>query len=285
MLTQSQCNEFILNPSRNPLTRRAIKIDGPTHKKLTNWCAAYSKNIPKPSRNEKPVPIPNSTKKKDKSSDEETEKKERKPLIQSVCIMVFGLGCSETPEENYRYIEKLYTRNFGMQVIAMCNPKLGNTISTILKSVCYIIPNLKSKFVQEVCEKVEYFLRQKIRVYLIGHSYGGCVVARVAELFCLNKFITNPDLIILTFGSIYIPEQKKVNGLNVSHYMFRDDVALKCNKLVYEKDQRSDVKWLRPINYATPVKRKFSLFGTETEWEYHNSYNIEDLFKQNIIKD
>ena len=257
-MLKQQCDEFLLNPTRNPITGRAIKIDGPTYKKLMTECAKFKSE----------------TKKKPSTSPEF-----RNPPIPKkiVCLMVIGLGCSEMTPEELIITEKQFSNQTNLNVKILCNTKLGDTISTIVKSVCFIKPSLKSKFVQDIFAQVMSLLKQNNKVLLVGHSYGGCVVARVAELMFSQNIIPNQnEMTFLTFGSIYIPEQC-LTGLNIFHYMYRDDVALKCNKLHHIKNKGCDVVWLRPNNYSTPAKHTFSFFGTSSEWNIHNSYDVAGL--------
>lgn len=44
-LNKKQCEQFILNDTINPLTKRNIKKHGPTYKKLENECLQYKKKI------------------------------------------------------------------------------------------------------------------------------------------------------------------------------------------------------------------------------------------------
>jgi hypothetical protein len=242
LLTVEQCQVFVEQPSKNPLTGRTIKLNGPTYNKILLSCS----KIIKPKK--------------------EVKKKE-------VCIYVVGLGCSEVNPEAYKEEAERISSRMKMPVHLLCNQSLKNTLFQIAKTVCYLKPSLKNVFVQEVYTLVKKYIVEDYNVYLIGSSYGGSVVSRVAELFDTTD---SNKLIITTFGSIYIPD--KILNMNIIHYMYRNDVALKCNKLDYHKD-RSDVKWLRPNDYKTPVKPKFSFFGTDEEWQSHNNYDIYKLFK------
>ena len=121
------------------------------------------------------------------------------------------------------------------------------------------------------------YSKEEYEIFIFGFSYGGSIAARIAEI--LNR--TNkphPNIHIHTFGSIYVPSPERVKGINLTSYMYLNDVALKCNGLDRYKDEH--VVWLRRPNFKTPTQIKKTLFGTEEEWESHNSYSI---YPQRII--
>ena len=239
ILTEAQCAEFLANKKRNPLTGRAININGPTYRKLLESC-----------------------KKKVNFAS---------PIVQVQvvkCILVVGLGCNSLSEEDIRNIAK----SIPLDTEVMCNMSTGNTMTSIVQSVCYLKPSFKNEFIQSVYKKTKEYLAKGIKVSLVGHSYGGCVVSRIAELIVIESPWLSRNLAITTFGSIYIPDQKDVKDINLVHYMYHHDVALKCNKL-NDGEVRSDVKWLRP-NLAEPFKKKFTLFGSDIEWAIHNAYDM-----------
>jgi hypothetical protein len=85
----------------------------------------------------------------------------------------------------------------------------------------------------------------------------------------------HPNLHIITFGSIYVPKPERTLGVDLKHFMFINDVALKCNKLGKHGKREEYVIWLQPPSSQTITKTKKSIFGTKEEWEAHNAYNFE----------
>ena len=195
---------------------------------------------------------------------------------QKVCfIFVYGLGC-HTNLPNLAEWQTYYTNISRSEVNVFCDGKVGSILFDSVKQVCFIPPSIKNSFVARVYEKILESVKSHDKVYIGGHSYGGAVVSTIAK-HCdrhmdhnvLNKLEFN------TFGSIYIP--KDVTNANIKHYMYTNDVALKCNKLQV-KEKVKNVKWLN-VGDKTPV-RKFSLFGTKKEWDIHNQYKeyIKEFF-------
>lgn len=113
-----------------------------------------------------------------------------------------------------------------------------------------IITYNKAKYnnlINKIHEQTQKLLDKNVYVSLIGYSHGGFIVSRVAEIMA-SKYSDKSKLAITTFGSTYIPkfgDVRGLNGVNIMHYMYRDDIALGENKLDFKIDQRSDVRWLR----------------------------------------
>jgi pimeloyl-ACP methyl ester carboxylesterase len=155
----------------------------------------------------------------------------------------------------------------------MCNPSVRSAVSNVAKTYCSIIPSKKNAFVQRVLATVLRYLRAGKTVHLMGHSYGGSVAARIAEIFSAAN-APHPNLVISTFGSVYIPQPARTAGVRVRHFMYVNDVALRCNALDPKQHRREwGVTWVEPSTDA-PAKKasKLALFGTRAEWSIHNSY-------------
>jgi electron transfer flavoprotein alpha subunit len=100
-------------------------------------------------------------------------------------------------------------------------------------------------------------LKEGNNVMLIGHSYGGAIVSRVAEKLnmCPIKDVVN--LQVATFGSICISDAEDVRNICMKQFMFTNDIMLKFNNLKYDD---SHVTWL--------------YVGDRGKWSAHNSYAI-----------
>lgn len=160
--------------------------------------------------------------------------------------------------------------------------KNANVIKNIAKVILKFNPSKNDLFVQEVLDEIKDYMKQDVRIILIGHSYGGAVVSRVAEH--LNKSIkksTNSDnkLQVATFGSIYISEKRKVKNINILNYMFTKDVVLKINGLRQPKQvnniniDRNRVVWFNHNAKYT------------SRWDIHNDYTdmiYEVILTKNI---
>lgn len=196
-------------------------------------------------------------------------------------MLVLGYGCNAVSAKQTdnckKSMHRALTDHLGRttvdEIVLFCNQSKLSTVYDIATTYCSIKPSLSNHFVKEVFDHVVEHLKQGHIVSLAGHSYGGSVVARVTELLA-KKQSTSLGRVLnqfraATFGSIYVPESSTVDGINVAHYMYVNDVALKCNGLA-RPDAR--VKWLRTPNYQSPLQKQFAFLGNEDEWIAHNSY-------------
>lgn len=190
--------------------------------------------------------------------------------MRRILIFVLGLGCNETEQ-----IRVSLQKYFRTPCIVMCNKSLGKTIVNIGKTVCYLPPSKKSKFVHEVFYEVLEHANRDYNVTVVGHSYGGSVVSRVAEILT-DKGITKTNIRMITTGSIYVPKPNLTKNANIRHLMFKNDVALRCNHLNPRTDTYVD--WLVHKTHKNYEPKFFNIFGSGTEWEVHNDY-FEILYK------
>lgn len=195
--------------------------------------------------------------------------------MKRILIFVLGLGCSET---NLTSIQMELQRFFRIQCVVMCNKSIQKTLRNIGKTVCYLPPSKKSAFVNEVFYEVINYANRDYNVIVVGHSYGGSVVSRVAELFT-DRRITRKNVQMITTGSIYVPKPLLTRSVNIRHIMFTNDVALRCNHLNPIHD--TYVEWLKHKKYKNYEPKFFNIFGSGTEWEIHNDY-IDIIY--NILK-
>jgi len=192
-------------------------------------------------------------------------------------IVVYGLGC-HADSENLQFISNYLSSHTRIPIDVMCDQsELLSVGSTIAATYCKITPWKWDKFVQSVYNNVKRSISEGFNVILIGHSYGGSVAARVAEIFN-NSPEPEPNVEIVTMGSIYIPKEDSVKNVKIKNFMYTYDVALKCNGL---KENDNRVTWLD----SKLPKPKFSFLGTVEQWKVHVNYEdliIKILKNQNI---
>jgi hypothetical protein len=235
-LTAEQCLQFTRKQTVNPITKKKIQFHGYVHKQLMKSCN-----------------------------------------IKNIMIQVVGLGCSSVDKQQLDMDEAYLAYNVGMSCRIYCNQSIVKTLYDVSKTCIKFIPSKKNKFVQYVFNEVKQYIDKGYNVFLVGHSYGGSVVSRIAEI--LHREVSQGSIYVnrlnaITLGSIYVPRPERTHGVNIYHYMFENDVALKCNELGKKGIKESHVTWLQQRNYIAPSKKKKSIFGTNEEWEAHNSYNF-----------
>jgi hypothetical protein len=244
-LTEAQASQFLANPSVNPVTKRKIKYGLDTYLRLMQ-------------------------------SIQEIRSQTYRPCRQHILIVVIGLGCSSIDPKRIEEIRMSIVNALDIvvdQVILMCNPSYVSAAYDVAQTYCNIRPGLNNAFVKEVAAKVTTHMDAGDNVSLVGFSYGGSVVSRVGELFKKASRFSR-QLSIATFGSIYVPTQERVAGIDITHFMYVNDVALKCNGLNHKTpDPKKPVEWLRRKSYVTPVHKEFTFLGTSKEWAVHGSYD------------
>lgn len=190
-----------------------------------------------------------------------------------VALMVVGLGCSVQDAAAMQQIRDTLAPVMGMPIEILCNPSLASTIRNIAKTYCHIIPSKKDPFVQKVKEMTLAHLAAGKKVHLMGFSYGGSVAARVAESISGDGPRLS-GLRVSTYGSVYVPDPSRTVGVRTRHFLYANDVALRCNSMNPGKHGASwHVTWLLPAGGA-PARRgpKYLPFGTRKEWVSHNDY-------------
>jgi hypothetical protein len=222
-----------------------------------------------------------------------------------IILFIPGLGCHlELSRKNRNSQEKLnipyyilddtskeITKRIGINAEAICSKKVSGTVKNIVKTVCHIRPSKDDAFVKVVFSRIKELLGEEKRVILVGHSYGGSVVSRVAEIVNSEKDMSlYKKLFCMTLGSIYIPKKEKLDKIhkNVFHVMFYGDVAVKCNKLntpSIDDEEEIDapyIRWYIGSMGETAVKQR-SIFGTRLQWITHNQYNLS--FLDELLRD
>ena len=113
---------------------------------------------------------------------------------------------------------KFYTQQVPNAIKTILRINLNDRLNYIMRLYTYIIDMLKTH-----------------NVVVMGFSYGGSVVSRLAELFTKDSLYKDtsriPGLYMATFGSIYVPKVLKTHKVNVTHYLYERDIAIICNKL------------------------------------------------------
>ena len=203
------------------------------------------------------------------------------PSLPVKFIQHVGLGCTEAglfkPEDNG---VKVFPDVSGAQVTMLCKPSLVGTLKSIGGIKLGLPPKHDDTWVQECIGVVKSALKAtpESEVILIGHSFGGAVSNVVAEYFSeIDKFERDENvrgdikrmrdrLHVCTLGSVLI--KSDVRNVDIRSYMHRQDVATRLNSC--DKADSCPLTWLgEPAEF-----RKFSVFGTPTEWMYHNSYGM-----------
>ena len=200
------------------------------------------------------------------------------PKYMYCAIIVLGLGCHVNSEKGFVARDQRESESTLVDVTHMCNFSLINTLRTIANVyTCSVLPKTNSTYVQLVKSTVMSKLENKQYkgVYLIGHSYGGAVVCKVAELLN-NEAISNfylDRLRVATMGSIHISRSALTSNVNIIHYMHTHDVSIKCNK-IEKKHNYQNVVWFKEMDRdSLSPKRKGvvdNILGTKEEWKVHN---------------
>lgn len=183
-------------------------------------------------------------------------------------IVVYGYGCDvfqKNLKNRSRTLQQVKHPSFG-SVDVFCNDKEPRSMTydiwkTLVKRGILLEP---TPFVRKIIDEVCRSLRRKERVTLVGHSYGGSVVSRVAmylKTHCSNVDISR--LRVLTYGSIFIPPQHVTHGISIKHTVYSNDIAKMCHKKSSTCPKQDNVHILTPrfwnpivshMNYDTMIE-------------------------------
>lgn len=150
-------------------------------------------------------------------------------------IVVYGYGCDvfqKDLQDRRNTLQSIKHPSYGA-VDVFCNEKEPKSMTydiwkTLVRRRILLEP---TPFVKQIINHVCESLRRKERVTLVGHSYGGSVVSRVAMY--LKKHCSNVDtslLKIVTYGSIFIPPLHVTHGISIKHVIYSNDIAKMCHK-------------------------------------------------------
>ena len=156
-------------------------------------------------------------------------------------------------------------RRLGMPARVFCD-RLSRTLLTIGKTACAMRPSGSSAMVKEVAGWAEHYTKVGFDVVLVGHSYGGSVVAACAE----GMKRRNPRLHMVTLGSIYVPGPSRTPYADIRHVVNVGDIAMKCNGLDPGRDG-AFVEFRETDAGARPSLRK--------RWALHRAYSVDDAVR------
>jgi hypothetical protein len=171
-------------------------------------------------------------------------------VLPTIIYFFNGMGCNPTTTGN----RKQFLDNHAL--LYKCHPKgTKAALRAIFSAKFNLSPTKNSSYVEEVVQEIYTNLKGANNTIIYGHSFGGLIVNRIAQLLnnlkdiiqfnCkLNNDVSNnlindtedelkntPQLICATFGSIYISKFEKTSNINIINYMSSDDVALRLLKL------------------------------------------------------
>lgn len=195
----------------------------------------------------------------------------------SVLFIIVGLGCSMQSKNDRIYYSKRYSEHYGMPTHYMCNTVERKSVKNIAKTVCGIRPSLKSTFVVKVLTMMKDYMSKGYKVYASGHSYGGSVISRIALALSMDPSFDPIMFSALTFGSIYVPE---TIGVDITHYMYNNDVALRCNGL--KPGQGKNVIWMSHPHETKARQKWWTVAGNRYEWMIHNDYDTSKYISEMI---
>jgi hypothetical protein len=170
-------------------------------------------------------------------------------------IVVYGYGCDMAGAAKARRSALNQIRRERKKftyIDVLCNEKRSKSMTANIARRLASPPNSlrTTAYVNEVMDRVIASLLSGEKVTLVGYSYGGSVVSRVA-IGLKNMFGKVPNLKAITLGSIYIPSPAKTQGINISHYVYDNDIAGLCHK---RSPKCSFVKFLKPKNGYNGLK-------------------------------
>jgi hypothetical protein len=114
-------------------------------------------------------------------------------------------------------------------------------------------------------------LHEGYEVLIVGHSYGGAIASKMAELFNVAESSIRPRVHIVTLGSIYIPKTKLIKDVDLVHYMHVYDISLRCNSLEKKVNHNNKhIIWIKSLEGQS--KSPHGIFAAAKEWQYHKSY-------------
>lgn len=183
-----------------------------------------------------------------------------------VGLYIPGLGCHQMSDLEEYSREFMHRYNYD-EFHTLCNNNIHDTIRNIAMRIIRLRPSQKRDFIQQVYSIVIYYLQHSYRIIIIGHSYGGSVVSRIAELLSIDDSISNAlrnHVQMATFGSIYIPKPNRTVNTHIFHFMDSNDISLKIipykpprGNYGYYIDDDNKIVWLNN--------------GINGKWNTHNN--------------
>ncbi len=210
----------------------------------------------------------------------------------TVWYYIFGMGCELYFEPGYgpesgprpgsEFLARLYTAeisrtaNIPEENIKLRCAKTKSAQNCILKTYFSMMPLTESKFLNSLVDEVTSDMNNESykKVVVFGHSFGGAIVNRLAEIMNLNGETNLSKLYLATFGSIYLANEERINKINIFNYMSNADVAIMCNKLPQIRFEDMHTKLmlndriicaLPPEDKSTKTKQ-LCLYKYSTKW-------------------
>jgi hypothetical protein len=174
-------------------------------------------------------------------------------------IFVEGLGCQfDTDSESflegvintakYEIHEKNKEDNvlFNTEKVSSkssCNEHYIEQLKNVATTWMGFVPTKNRTYINDLYETILNLLYTPNNVILVmGFSYGGSVVSRIAELLTRNVNIPLDEethkirnLYMGTFGSIYVPKTTRTHKVHLLHYLQEGDIAMTCNRITRDK--------------------------------------------------
>lgn len=181
-------------------------------------------------------------------------------------IVVHGVGCAENPDivdDRMSTITTAVNKKLGDVVVeSVCNQSLLSAVATVGASRLGLKLRAVSRIVQHVHDMVQRHIDDNRHVTLIGHSYGGSVVLRVAAMQDMQQ---SDAVTFVSFGSIALPP--KDSPIRILSVMNNHDVVLRRNGSLDDKKFTSDT-W-----YDSSMKMLWIRTDKgKKQWAIHNSY-------------
>jgi pimeloyl-ACP methyl ester carboxylesterase len=234
-------------PSRGPML--ALPVQLPFLKSHPTTIFRSSQRPP-PMYAAPPVTLPSISNRRNRVSTPNARNTQRPSRL----IVVYGYGC-DTPfamQKRKNALNKIRKgRKKFSYIDVICNENSKDMTANIARRIASAPNTLKTtRFVQQVMDRVVSAILAGERVTLVGYSYGGSIVSRVA-IELRKRFGKVSHLKALTLGSIYIPNPTQTEGVNIRHYAFDNDIARVCHK---RSGGCSFVKFLKPKTGYGPLK-------------------------------
>ena len=181
-------------------------------------------------------------------------------------VFVFGMGCQQYSRQQqaqslafYRNIIQTYAISSN-NLVFLCRStkKILVDLGRLATTGCRAGVLNRSAFVEQFASFVQDHSNVHPAVYLYGHSFGGAICNRIAEI------VGNDNVFVRTFGAVYITNRARVP---IANYMDPNDVA--WDKLARHcADARANVR-LTGDETATQASR--NPFGNASQWTTHNT--------------
>jgi len=155
--------------------------------------------------------------------------------------IVYGMGCDlkkELSTERLLYnISKYYDIPYGVLEI-ICHDfteTLRNILFLWVQNIIFLsrnvigLPLTNIVFLNDYYTKILTELKNNKKILLLGNSFGGAIVNRIAMEINESLEQQSKNLEIIAFSSIFVAPYSKVNKINLTNFLILGDVAQKLN--------------------------------------------------------